>query len=220
MPRNRAVAFFDFDNTLIAGDSQGLEIEYLFKRRLIPVTQLIPIVTANFLFKRNLLSAEKMVRVCLRIYRGMRADQPATWAEDLYRTIIRARLVPLVLAAVRKHRREGHLPVILSASLPHLIASAARDLEIEQVICTRLEIDAEGLFTGKTDGPVCVGSQKAILARQFAEQLGMKLGSAYAYSDHHADIDLFKIVGHPVAVSPTPQLFRMANRYNWKIIST
>ncbi len=219
MVQNRIAAFFDFDNTLITGDSQGLEIDYLFKNRLVPFSNLIPIIIANFFFKRNLLSSENMVRVCLRIYRGRRADQPATWADDLYLATIRSRLSPRMMATVTKHRRKGHLPVILSASLPHLIKPAADGLEIEHVICTQLEANSAGVLTGRTKGPVCVGRQKATQAIRLAEKLGMNLKASYAYSDHHADIELFKVVGHPVAVSPTPKLLRYANRHNWKIMS-
>ena len=78
-PATRIAAFFDFDNTLIHGDSQGLEIEFLFKRHEIGYRTLAPILIANFLFKRDLIRADRMVRTCLRIYRacsGARVCRP------------------------------------------------------------------------------------------------------------------------------------------------
>jgi len=215
----RTAAFFDFDNTLITGDSQGLEIEYLFRRRLIPVTDLFPIVIANFLFKRNLLSADRMVRTCLRIYRGRPASQPLTWADDLYRVAIGPRLSHRMVAVVGEHRRKGHLPVVLSASLPHLIEPAARTLGIDHVLSTRLEQNGAGVFTGKTEGPVCVGRHKTDQAVRLAENLGIDMRVSYVYSDHHADLDLFRSVGHPVAVSPTRRLLRAARHHHWTVMS-
>jgi len=219
IPATRTAAFFDFDNTLINGDSQGLEIEFLVKRRQIAYLTLVPILIANFLFKRDLIGADRMVRTCLRIYRGLPTDRPAEWVEDLYREVIGRRLSSAMADLVRVHRQRGHLPVILSASLHHLIQPMAAELGIAHILCTELEIDSGGLFTGRTAGPVCVGQYKADRAARLAHRLNMDLAASYVYSDHHADMQLFTAVGHPVAVSPTPRLRRTALHRNWKIIS-
>jgi len=212
-------AFFDFDNTLIHGDSQGLEIEFLVKRRQVAYLTLVPILIANFLFKRDLIRADRMVRTCLQIYRGLPADRPAIWKDDLYREVIGSRLSTTMAELVRLHRNRGHLPVILSASLRHLIEPLAADLGIAHILCTELEVDSRGLFTGQTAGPVCVGQYKAEQAARLAHRLNVDLATSYVYSDHHADMLLFNAVGHPVAVSPTPRLRRAALRRHWKIIA-
>jgi len=216
--RSQTAAFFDFDNTLIHVDSQGLEIEYLFRQGHLSGKALIPIVAANFLFKRDLIRADQIVRLCVRIYRGRPAGEPGTWAPQLYATEIRPRLSAAICSLARAHQRAGHLLVILSASLPHLIEPAARELGIRHVICTRLESDFRGLLTGRTDGPVCVGRYKAARAIRLAELLGVDLAASYVYTDHHADLPLLAAVGHPVAVSPTSRLGRSARQQNWRII--
>ena len=217
--RRQTAAFFDFDNTLIHGDSQGLEIEYLFRHRRLPLKTLIPIAVGNFLFKRDLIRADQIVRLCLRIYRRRPAGLPRIWVPALYAAEIRPRLSATICSLVRTHRRAGHLPVILSASLRHLIEPAARELGIRHVICTRLETDVRGLLTGRPDGPVCVGRHKATRALRLAKLMGIDLTASYAYSDHHADLQLLAAVGHPVAVSPTSRLGRYARQQNWRIIS-
>jgi len=215
----RVAAFFDFDHTLIHGDSQGLEIEYLFRNGYLSPGRLVPIVIANFFFKRHLVRADQIVRVCLRIYRGRPIGQPKAWAPDLYATEIRPRLSDAMTTLVQTHRQAGHLPVILSASLRHLIEPAAGELGIQHVLCTRLESDAQGRYTGRTEGPVCVGRHKVRQAVRLAERLGVDLAASYGYTDHHADRQLLAAVGHPVAVSPTPRLRRCARQQNWRIIS-
>ena len=102
-PAAKTAAFFDFDNTLIHGDSQGLEIEFLFKRGLIAFWTLVPILIANFLFKRDLIGADRMVRTCLRIYRGRPADRTTTWREDVYREMIAPRLSGTMADRVQAH---------------------------------------------------------------------------------------------------------------------
>jgi len=218
-PTAGIAAFFDFDNTLIHGDSQGLEIEFLVKRRQIAYRTLVPILIANFLFKRDLIRADRMVRTCLRIYRDLPADRPQTWIGALYREMIAPRLSAAMADRVRAHRNSGHLPVILSASLPHLIEPVEADLGIAHILCTELEVDARGRFTGRTAGPVCVGQYKADQAAHLAHKLNVDLAASYVYSDHHADLQLFNAVGHPVAVSPTPRLRHTAQRRHWEIIA-
>lgn len=215
----RTAAFFDLDNTLIHGDSQGLEIEFLVKRGQIAYRKLVPILIANFLFKRDLIRADRMVQTCLRIYRDLPTDRPATWIGELYREMIAPRLSAAMVDRVRAHRSRGHLPVILSASLQHLIEPVATDLGIAHILCTELEVDARGLFTGRPAGPVCVGQYKTNQAARLAQRLNIDLAASYAYSDHHADMQLFDAVGHPVVVSPTVRLRRTALRRHWKIIS-
>jgi len=218
-PATRTAAFFDCDNTLIHGDSQGLEIEFLVKRRQISYRTLVPILIANFLFKRDLIGADRMVRTCLRIYRGLPADRPAAWIGELYHDMIGPRVSTTMADLVRAHRNKGHLPVILSASLPHLIEPLAAELGIAHILCTELEVDSKGLFTGRTAGPVCVGQHKADQAVRLAHRLNVNLAASYVYSDHHADMQVFTAVGHPVAVSPTPRLRQTAQRRHWKIVS-
>ena len=68
-------------------------------------------------------------------------------------------------------------------------------------------------------GPVCVGQDKADQAARLAHRLNVDLTASYVYSDHHADMQVFTAVGHPVAVSPPPRLRRAALRRHWQIIS-
>ena len=111
------------------------------------------------------------------------------------------------------------MPVILSASLRHLIEPLAADLGITHILSTELEVDDRGLFTGYAAGPVCVGQYKADQAARLAQKLNIDLAASYVYSDHHADMQLLNAVGHPVAVSPTPRLRETAQRRHWKIFS-
>jgi len=153
------------------------------------------------------------------LHAAHRSDRPAGWVGDLYREVMGRRLSTTMADLVRVHRKRGHLPVILSASLYHLIKPLATELGIVHILCTELEVDSGGLFTGRAAGPVCVGQYKADQAVRLAHRLNVDLAASYVYSDHHADMQLFTAVGHPVAVSPTPRLRWTALRRNWKIIS-
>ena len=66
----RHAALFDFDNTLIDGDSQGLEVEYLRHRREISVGRLVYIALVYFLYKIKTAPKAALVSSCIGAYRG------------------------------------------------------------------------------------------------------------------------------------------------------
>jgi HAD superfamily hydrolase (TIGR01490 family) len=218
-PKAPVIAFFDFDNTIISDDSQGLEIRYLMRQGKIRPADLVRIVVAHWLFKRHLITSRQMVRACVRIYKGRRPETVRERTAGLHETIIRPLYVSATRRRLAEHRRRGHACVILSASVPHLIEKAAEDLGIGHLVCTRLAMDDAGRFTGRPEGPVCVGAEKTRRARKLAAGLGTDLDSAWAYTDHHADTAFLRAVGHPVAVRPTRQLRRIALENGWPIVN-
>ena len=217
-PNGPVIAFFDFDNTLIGDDTQGLEIRYLMRRRRVGPVDLLRIGAIHWLYKRHLLSSDRIVRACVRIYRGLGPEEVVNQTAGFHEAEIRPRYVPAVHRRLAEHHRLGHICVILSASVPHLLEPAARDLGVDHLICTRLETDRQGLYTGKPDGPVCVGTEKTSQAQALARRLGSDLTIAWAYTDHHADTAFLGAVGNPVAVNPTPRLRTTAEKAGWTIM--
>lgn len=219
-PHRPIIAFFDFDNTLIDEDSQGLEIGFLMKRRRIPPLDLVRIGLHHWLYRRHRISSERMVRACVRIYRGLSPEALGQRTAGFHQRRIRPRYVPAVRHRFFRHLRDGHVCVIISASVPHLLRPAVQELGAHHLICTRLETDAAGKLTGRPHGPVCVGAEKTRQALELADGLGTNLSRAWAYSDHHADLDFLSAVGHPVAVNPSPELKKIARKNRWETLLT
>ena len=57
---------------------------------------------------------------------------------------------------------------------------------------------------------------KASDVKQEKERIDLK--RSYAYSDHVSDLPLLEGVGHPIAVSPTRQLRKIALKKGWEIM--
>jgi len=211
-------AFFDFDNTLITGDSAKIGIDYLRERKMLPLSYLLRVGAANELFKRNLLSAERMAKLLLTFYKGHELKTFTDGMEEYYQERIRPILAPVPMERLEWHRSQGHLLVLLSGSIQYLLTPVARDLHIDHLLCTRLEKSPEGLLTGRSEGPPCIGVHKINYASRLAQKLGLDLGSSYAYADHQSDLPLMEKVGHPVAVEPTIFLRREAEKRGWPIL--
>lgn len=122
------------------------------------------------------------------------------------------------------HAKEGHKIVILSGTLEMLAREAAKQLEAElgargpaaeiHVCATRLE-EREGKLTGHVMGAAMYGEAKADAVRRMAEEEALDLRKCYAYGDSAMDGWMLATVGRPVAVNPSKELLRFAQRRNW-----
>ena len=217
-PNGNIAAFFDFDETLLDVESGRLGIQWLWDRRLVPLGYILKILVANFLYQRRLLSDERMVKIMLTFYRKKRLADFQKGADDFYRSYLKPHLAPRILKRVHFHRQEGHLLVLVSGSVRYLLEPVVRDLEFDHLLCTDLEVDGNGLMTGKPAGLVCVDHNKKILTLKLAQQLKLNLEQSYAYGNHHSDLPLLEIVGNPHVVEPNSILEKIANQRSWPIL--
>lgn len=212
-------AFFDFDRTLIDVESPRLGIRYLWDRGHISLPYVIKIIVAHFFYKHNAISDESMARMLISFYRGKTLDLFEAGSQNYYEEIIRPHLAPNILAKVAMHKAQGHILVLISASLKYLLKPVAQDLGFDHLLCSDLEVGTDGLLTGRTLGPICSDKYKRTFAQRLAIESNMDLGASYAYGDHHADIPLLELVGHPTAVEPTEKLRKVALERGWPILS-
>jgi phosphoserine phosphatase len=89
---------------------------------------------------------------------------------------------------------------------------------MEGGIGTRYEVDAEGNFTGRFEGPFVYGPGKVEAMEAFAERHEIDLAASYAYSDSLSDLPMLRAVGNPVAVNPDPPLAAIAKEEGWQTL--
>ncbi len=214
----RRAAFFDFDNTLILGDSQELEIKYFRSEGKISSAELARISAVYILYKLRLVSKAALVRACIHAYKGKTPSELSGHGPVFFEEIIRPRLIPGMIRRLKEHREGGDVVVILTATVPHLIHPAAYALGVSQIISTRLELGNDGLLNGRTAGEVCMGARKREAALSLAEEYNVDLTRSWAYSDDQTDLPFLELVGNPVAVNPTLQLKRIARKRGWEVM--
>lgn len=218
-PNSHIAAFFDFDETLLEVESGRLGIQWLRDRRLVPFGYILKILVANFFYQRRLLSDERMVKVMLTFYKKKRLADFQKGAENFYKSYLKPRLAPGILARVHFHKNEGHLLVLISGSVRYLLEPVVKDLEFDHLLCTDLEVAKNGLMTGKPEGLVCVDQNKKKLTLKLAEKLGLDLEKSYAYGNHQSDLPLLETVGNPHAVEPTADLEKVAQQRAWPVLT-
>jgi len=210
-------ALFDFDGTLISGFSAFAFIEEQIKRGHLSVRELVELVGAMASFGLGTMGFSAMMLATTQFLRGIREDSYAAFGRELFQSHIARQIYPESRALVQAHLRKGHTVAIISSATPYQVEPAAHDLDIEHVLCTRLEVDDKGLFTGSVLRPTCFGQGKVTAAETLAAATGANLDQSFFYSDSADDIQLLERVGNPRPLNPNKKLLAIAERRGWPV---
>jgi phosphatidylglycerophosphatase C len=195
----QGVAAFDFDGTMIRGDSfMPFLIKAVGPRQFGRVVIASSPSTAQA-YRSGRRDASKAVLV-RRLLSGYPADRLAELGRS-YSTLLAGRIRPVMAARVAWHRDQGHRLVMVSASLDVYLAPTGAALGFDQVLATELEVDERGLLTGKLLGANVRGVEKAARLRAWlARALPDTPYRLWAYGDSAGDRELLAMADHPVRV--------------------
>jgi phosphoserine phosphatase len=126
------------------------------------------------------------------------------------------RLYPQVVELIARHKKAGREVYICSSSPEDYIALLAQALDMDGVVGTRAET-VDGRYTGRLEGPMAHGPEKARRVAELAARRGIDLDRSYAYSDSINDLPLLEMVGYPVAMNPDRKLAGVARRRGWVV---
>ncbi len=210
-------AIFDFDGTLIAGYSATVFIKEQIRRGDMSPRDVVEISNAIISFGLGKLGFSAMMLVNAQFMRGTSEQRYKEFGEELYSGQIARLIYPESRALVDAHRAKGHTVAVISSATPYQVEPAARDLGIEHVLCSQLEIE-NGEFTGGVVRPTCFGQGKVDAAEKLASQQRVDLGASFFYSDSQDDIELLERVGHPQPLNPSKKLAKIALQRGWPIV--
>jgi HAD superfamily hydrolase (TIGR01490 family) len=214
----RAAAFFDLDKTLMAGSS-GMQFARVAARQgIVSRRQLASWALEHLRYRLRGTTDERTAEV-LRVARELIAAVPARTVDRMGPEVMSAvlpRVYPQMLDEVYAHQDAGRATFIVSAAGNGVVELLARVLGMDGGIGTRYEVDPEGTFTGRFDGPFVYGPGKVEAMEAFAAEHGIDLEASYAYSDSLSDLPMLRAVGHPVVVNPDPPLARIAREKGWQ----
>jgi putative phosphoserine phosphatase/1-acylglycerol-3-phosphate O-acyltransferase len=209
-------AFFDFDGTVISGYSVMAFIKEQIRRGHLSPRELAELLSAMASFGLGNVGFSAMVVAASQFLRGIREDSYANFGEELFESHIARLIYPESRALVRAHLKKGHTVAIITSATPYQVRPTARELGIEHVLCTELEVK-DGVFTGAVVQPTCFGPGKVTAAESLAEQFGADLDKSYFYSDSYDDIQLLERVGNPRPLNPNNKLLAVAEQRGWPV---
>lgn len=214
-PRGKSTgAFFDLDGTIIATHS----VVDVFLERLssgdIHTDEMIDMASMLVSYVLNPANFANDLRSSVKNLRGVGENKLIELAEKVNTERLSSQVFPEVREIIKTHRAKGHTVAIVTSATRYQAAPVARDLGIENVICTELEL-RQGQFTGKLKGEPCYGRAKLAAARKFARKHRVTMKKSYFYSNGSEDLPLLEAVGHPVAISPDRALNKVAHDRGW-----
>lgn len=212
------IAFFDLDKTIIAENSAKLWLKDQWQNREIGLTHMLK---ASYWLAKYHLGFTKMddvVRKGLLLIKDENEAQVLAKTKSFFSSTIKNLYRPGALKALEHHRNQGHTLALLTSSFDGLSHLVAQDLSLDHCLCTTLEVNPEGLYTGHTIGPPCFGRDKIIFARDLCYKLSTPLEECWFYTDSATDIPLLNLVSGAVAVNPDPHLRARAQLRKWQIV--
>jgi putative phosphoserine phosphatase/1-acylglycerol-3-phosphate O-acyltransferase len=210
----KTCAVFDFDGTIISGYSATAFLKDQIARGEISPADLVQLTQAATRFGIGSLGFSALMAVHAQYLAGRSEADYVANSERLFRRAIAKLIYPEARQLIEAHRAAGHSIAIISSATPYQVLPAARDLGIEHVYATDLEIE-DGQFTGSVVQPTCFGIGKVHAAERFTAQQGSDLENCFFYSDSNDDIELLEMAGRPVVLNGSRALKKTAREAGW-----
>lgn len=210
-------AFFDFDGTMLHGfDRVHAFFSVLWRNT--KTAKALQSWLVGLSGGKTPAHAGRLRRLISSVWRG-RSEEEFTRIEDrVFTHHIAGHLYAEAWQLIRAHRAAGHTVVIATAATRFQVRAAARELDIDQILCTEITV-SEGALTGHIDGELLWGKHKADAVKAYAINNGIELTRSYGYSNGQSDVPMLSLVGNPTAVNPDRGLSRVAAERNWARLS-
>jgi HAD superfamily hydrolase (TIGR01490 family) len=214
-------AFFDLDKTVIASAAMVAFGRRFYDAGLISRRTVVRGLWGQLIYLHLGASEEKLTRMresVLLLTRGWDQGLVGSIVEDALTTVVEPIIYAEALELMAEHRRAGRRIVIVSASPHEIVAPIGRLLDVDDVLASRAQVDAEGRYTGEM-AFYAYGPFKVDAMLQLADRRGIDLEKSWAYSDSYTDLPMLEAVGHPVAVNPDRPLAKAARDRPWDVQS-
>lgn len=213
-------AFFDLDKTLLPGSSLFPLMREMYRQRLVSLGDIAKSARDQALYRLSGAEAqgpmERARESSLSSVKGKRVEDVVEFGRDVVNREIIPRFYPQAVELLSRHKLAGREVYICSSSPQDFLELLAKHLGIDGVVGTKAEI-VDGRYTGKLDGDLCHGPEKARRVKELAEERGIQLPRSFAYSDSVNDLPMLELVGNPVAMNPDFRLRQIASRHGWQI---
>ncbi len=214
-----ALALFDLDNTLLAGDSDYLWGEFLVRHG--HVDALIHSRENERFLKDYETGNLDMLKFLEFQLRPLKENSEATltiWHQQFMEEDIKPILLDKARNLVEKHRKRGDTLVVITATNRFITAPIVKEYKIPHLIATEPERTENG-YTGNVSGTPCFQAGKIEKLNEWLSQHKEPNTPSWFYSDSHNDIPLLEQVSHPIAVDPDEKLLAHAQQKGWQIMS-
>ncbi len=216
------LAIFDLDNTLLNGDSDYQWGQFLIEIGVLDREQHTAINDQFYAdYKVGKLDILAFLEFQLKPLSQYPRAQLDAWHAQYMQQKIQPMITQQALDLVEKHRSNGDLLLIITATNSFVTQPIAQVFGIDHLIGTTPE-EIDGQFTGRVTGTPSFQQGKITRLQQWLTARGQSLSdfdTTWFYSDSHNDLPLMQLVDKPVAVNADPTLTAYATQHGWPLIS-
>jgi len=214
-----AIAIFDLDNTLIAGDSDHAWGQFLVSKNIVDA---VWYQQENNRFLKDYQTGELDIKAYLEFALKPLADNALNnllkWRQEFLDSVIQPLFLTKAFDLIETHRQKGDFLLIVTATNRFVTELIAEALGVDDLIASEPEWNQTG-FTGKISGTPSFKEGKITRLDQWLTGKKYSLEGAFFYSDSHNDLPLLERVDNPVAVDPDDILRTHCENVKWPIIS-
>ncbi|RJQ53770.1 MAG: HAD-IB family hydrolase [Nitrospiraceae bacterium] len=191
----KKLAIFDFDGTMIKGDSLIRFLWYysnpfVFAARCFHLLPVMIKYAMGFIDEHS--AKEKVYMLFFAwVPRKQFMEKASLFSMSVIPLIVREEAV----RRLRWHQGSNHDCILVSASIEDYLLPWAESAGFSSVVATKLETDGSGKITGKFSGRNCKGAEKVARIKEVRSDLSQY--EIYAYGDSRGDKELLEIADHP-----------------------
>jgi len=218
---SRSFAFFDLDHTLLPFDTQALFFNFVLRREGWRRLWLLWFLPCAPLAALKILSLRTMKRLFLGYLVGMKREVLEAHVEAFLESDFSAALYPSVVAEVNRHREEGRILILNSASPDFYLHGIARRLGFDHVVGTLVVIPDRMPLLPVIEGPNNKHGEKILAMRKsgLIPDEPPVFADSWAYSDSSADLPLLELAEHAVMIHPGEKLASIGNEQGWRTMT-
>jgi len=216
-----ALAIFDLDNTLLAGDSDHRWGEFLSEAGLANADSFRQRNDAFYAeYQSGCLDMKAYLDFVLAPLAGLTRVEVRALQRQFVADCIEPMLLDKAFDLLNEHRIKGDTLLMMTATHAVVAEPVAARLGFEHWLGSGVAIHNDR-YTGKAEGSPCFqeGKVNRLAAWRNRYPDVAAPDETWFYSDSHNDLPLLSAVRHPVAVDPDDTLRAHAETNHWPIMS-
>ena len=217
--KNKKIAIFDLDNTVLELDSDYEMVNYLIDNNYLNRKYRKKNEEYFNEYENGSLNINEFSRFSLKPFVGLSMSEINIILEDFYNQVLSSKFNNVILSYINKHRQKQDFVILASATNSLIVSYVARKLLIDNFVSSEVLFE-DKVCTGNIIKPFALGIGKLELVSVFMAKNNFKFENAYFYSDSINDDPLLSKVAYPIAVNPDANLEKKCLKKDWKIIKT
>jgi HAD superfamily hydrolase (TIGR01490 family) len=220
MANQGRAAFFDVDNTLVRGSTLYFLGRGMYQRGFFTKADISRFVVANLRFrltgteKKDVI--ERFQNAATDFVAGAKVADILKIGEEIYDEYVSPKLWQGTYEIAHRHIENGVDVWLVTAAPQDMANIIAKKLGLTGALGSKVIVE-NGIYTGKLEGKLLHGTEKAVAVKGLAQEHGYDLQQCFAYSDSHNDLPLLTVVGNPSAINPDAILRIKALAEKWPI---